>query len=115
MTTAPILGYARGYDGQLLPVDTPVLALLGAANRDPRAYPDPERFDVARSGVPHWGFGGGEHFCLGAHLARLEAQLAIGTLVRRLPGLELESEKLRFSESLFRVPARLPVRFRFRS
>jgi cytochrome P450 len=114
----PIIGTVRilhedvEWHGQLLAADTPVLALLGAANRDPRAYPDPERFDLTRNGVPHWGFGGGEHFCLGAHLARLEAQLAIGTLVRRLPELELEPGELRFSDSLFRVPARLPVRFR---
>ena len=66
--------------------------MIGAANRDPRAFPEPDRFDVPRRGAPHWGFGGGEHFCLGAHLARLEAQLAIGTLVRRLDGLELAGQ-----------------------
>ncbi len=114
----PILGTLRvlheevEFHGQSLPVDTPVLALLGAANRDPRAYEDPERFDVGRNGAPHWGFGGGAHFCLGAHLARLEAQLAIGTLVRRVPNLELTDAKLTWSDSLFRVPASLPVRFR---
>jgi cytochrome P450 len=100
------------WHGQSLPVDTPVLALLAAANRDPRAFHDPERFDVTRNGVAHWGFGGGAHFCLGAHLARLEAQLAIGTLVRRVPNLELAEAKLTWSDSLFRVPASLPVRFR---
>jgi len=114
----PILGTVRilheplEWHGQTLPPDEPVLALLAAANRDPRAYDEPDRFDITRIGVPHWGFGGGEHFCLGAHLARLEAQLAIGTLVRRLPGLGLESEHIEWSDSLFRVPAKLPVRFR---
>ena len=113
----PILGTLRvlhedvEWHGQTLAADTPVLALLGAANRDPRVFPDPDRFDVARRGAPHFGFGGGEHFCLGAHLARLETQLAIGTLVRRVRGMELTGEKLTWSESLFRVPARLPVRF----
>jgi hypothetical protein len=113
----PILGTLRvlheevEWHGQTLPVDTPVLALLGAANRDPRPFPDPERFDVTRVGVAHWGFGGGAHFCLGAHLARLEAQLAIGTLVRRVPNLRLTEARLRWSDSLFRVPASLPVRF----
>ena len=114
----PILGTVRilheplEWHGPTLPPDEPVLALLAAANRDPRAYDEPDRFDITRIGVPHWGFGGGEHFCLGAHLARLEAQLAIGTLVRRLPGLGLESEHIEWSDSLFRVPAKLPVRFR---
>jgi len=113
----PILGTLRvlhepvEWHGQTLAADTPVLALLGAANRDPRVFSEPDRFDVARNGPPHWGFGGGEHFCLGAHLARLEAQLAIGTLVRRVRGMELRDEKLTWSESLFRVPARLPVQF----
>ena len=116
----PILGTLRvlheevEWHGQTLPVDTPVLALLGAANRDPRAFPEPERFDVTRNGVAHWGFGGGAHFCLGAHLARLEAQLAIGTLVRRVPNMELTQARLTWSDSLFRVPASLPVHFRAR-
>ena len=111
LATLRLLHEDTEWHGQSLPADTPVLALLAAANRDPRAYADPERFDVARKGAPHWGFGGGAHFCLGAHLARLETQLAIGTLVRRLPKLELMDAKLRWSDSLFRVPASLPVHF----
>ncbi len=67
-----------------------VLCLLGAANRDPAVYPDPDRLDVARPNVRPLSFGGGIHFCLGAQLARIEAEVAISTLLRRLPGLTLD-------------------------
>ena len=61
--------------------------VLAAANRDPAVYPDPDRFDVARADVHHHAFGGGRHFCLGAHLARLEAQEAIRALLGRYSDL----------------------------
>ncbi len=67
-----------------------ILCLLGAANRDPSVYPDPDRLDIARHNVRPLSFGGGIHFCLGAQLARLEAEIAIGTLLRRLPNLVLD-------------------------
>jgi cytochrome P450 len=67
-----------------------ILCLLGAANRDPSVYPDPDRLDIARHNVRPLSFGGGIHFCLGAQLARLEAEIAIGTLLRRLPTLVLD-------------------------
>ena len=86
-----------------------VWALLAAANRDPAHFSDPERFDIERSPNPHLAFGGGAHLCLGTHLARMEAQTAIGRLLQRFPRLALESEKVEWGPSLFRVPARLPV------
>ncbi|HVJ54905.1 MAG TPA: cytochrome P450 [Aliidongia sp.] len=67
-----------------------VLSLLGAANRDPAAYPDPDRLDIARPNVRPHSFGGGIHFCLGAQLARLEGEIAINTLLARLPDLVLD-------------------------
>jgi cytochrome P450 len=67
-----------------------VLCLLGAANRDPAVYPDPDRLDIRRPNVKPLSFGGGIHFCLGAQLARIEAEIAIATLLRRLPGLRLD-------------------------
>jgi cytochrome P450 len=64
---------------------------------------------VGRAPNPHIAFGGGTHFCLGTHLARLEAQLAIGGLVARFPKLELASGEVQWGASLFRVPGRLDV------
>jgi cytochrome P450 len=67
-----------------------VLCLLGAANRDPAVYPDPDRLDITRPNVRPMSFGGGIHFCLGAQLARIEGEISIATLLRRLPDLRLE-------------------------
>jgi cytochrome P450 len=67
-----------------------VLCLLGAANRDPAVYPEPDRLNVTRRNIRPLSFGGGIHFCLGAQLARIEAEVAIATLLRRLPGLRLD-------------------------
>jgi cytochrome P450 len=97
------------FDGKIIPKDSQVFALLTAANRDPEVFPDPDRFDIERSPNPHVAFGGGAHICLGAHLARMEAAIAIGGLVRRFPKLRLISEKVEWGPSLFRVPGRLPL------
>jgi cytochrome P450 len=67
-----------------------VLCLLGAANRDPAVYRDPDCLDITRPNIRPLSFGGGIHFCLGAQLARIEAEIAIATLLRRLPGLMLD-------------------------
>ncbi len=64
-----------------------VSILLAAANRDPAVYPDPDRFDVSREDTHHHAFGGGAHLCIGAHLARAEAQAAVSALVGRYPRL----------------------------
>jgi cytochrome P450 len=69
--------------GRVIPGDRFVLMMIGSANRDPECFPDPARFDIARTPNPHIGFGHGIHACLGAALARLEARTAIPDLLRR--------------------------------
>jgi cytochrome P450 len=77
--------------GKRIPKGESVLCLLGSANHDPAVYPDhPERLDITRPNVKPLSFGGGIHFCLGAQLARIEAEVAISTLLRRLPELRLD-------------------------
>ena len=67
----------------------PVIAAMHSANRDATVFDEPDRFDIARGAGPHVGFGHGVHHCLGAQLARMELQVALGTLLDRLPGLAL--------------------------
>ena len=77
--------------GKRIPKGENVLCLLGSANHDPAVYPDhPERLDITRANVRPLSFGGGIHFCLGAQLARIEAEIAITTLLRRIPDLRLD-------------------------
>lgn len=77
--------------GKKIPKGESVLCLLGSANRDPAVYPDrPDSLDVTRPNVRPLSFGGGIHHCLGAQLARIEAEIAISTLLRRLPELRLD-------------------------
>lgn len=78
--------------GQPIPVGDEVAMLFGAANRDPRRFDDPTRFDVARGDTAHIGFGGGIHFCIGAPLARLELEASLDRLARTMPGVELAAE-----------------------
>jgi cytochrome P450 len=113
LLTMRILREDAEFGDKKIPCDAAVWAMLGAANRDPAKFPDPDRFDVSRTPNEHLAFGGGTHFCLGAHLARLESQIAIGSLVRRFQ-LERACEpgELELGKSLFRVLAKLPLRAR---
>lgn len=86
-------------EGHKIPHGAMVVAVIGAANRDPAHFSDPDRLDIARLANRHVAFGFGIHFCLGAPLARLEAQMAIGTLVQRAPHLRLATEAPEWRES----------------
>src|SRR6202161_3407672 len=78
--------------GKKIPKGESVFCLLGSANRDPAVFPDrPDQLDITRPNVRPLSFGGGIHFCLGAQLARIEAEIAISTLLRRLPDLRLDN------------------------
>jgi cytochrome P450 len=75
--------------GQLIKRGTPIIVVLGAANRDPGQFGEADQLDITRQNNKHLGFGYGIHYCLGAPLARLEGKIAINTLLQRLPDLRL--------------------------
>jgi cytochrome P450 len=99
--------------GVAIPAGTHVSVSVAAANRDPARYPDPDRFDPTRKNIGHLTFGGGPHLCLGMHLARMEAAVAIGALLDRLPDVRLDptTPPPRVAGVAFRSPAALPVEF----
>jgi cytochrome P450 len=86
--------------------------MLGAANRDPEQFPEPDRFDISRGEMRNASFGFGVHYCVGSPLGRLDGQIALDTLVRRFPTLRLESTLLEWQEApTFRGVKNLPVAF----
>jgi cytochrome P450 len=96
--------------GQPIAKGTELVPIIALANRDPDVFPDPDRLDITRADNRHLSFGGGIHLCLGAPLARLEGQEAIGRLVRRFPNLALEHEDVEWKPTTtIRGPARLPL------
>jgi cytochrome P450 len=88
-----------------------VFLLMNAANRDPRAYDDPDRIDLDRDGVPHLTFGYGAHICLGFPLARLEGQIALPALLKRWKQIEVPNDRLEWNDSMvLRGMKAMPVR-----
>ncbi|MFE6854758.1 cytochrome P450, partial [Streptomyces sp. NPDC057674] len=100
--------------GVTIPAGETVMLSLASANRDPDRFPDPDRLDVHRRDGGHLALGHGIHYCVGAPLARLETQIAVSTLLRRFPDLELAAPRddLRWRPSMrARGLVALPVRF----
>ena len=88
-----------------------VTNLIGAANRDPERFPDPDKLDITRHPNEHLGFGQGIHFCLGASLARLEGKIAFRAMMRRLPDMELVTDRVSYKPVIgIRSLETLPVR-----
>ena len=99
--------------GQAIPKGKVLLPMMGAANRDPKVFPDANRFDIARDPNPHIAFGHGIHFCLGAVLARAEGRVALSDLLGRLDNIQLATTEPWEPRAGLHVhgPARLPIRF----
>jgi cytochrome P450 len=115
---APVQALPRGTTeaitlaGGEIPAGATLLVYFGAANRDGRHFPDPERFDVGRNPIDHIGFGAGIHLCLGASLARLEARIALETLVGRVAEVELTAIPVQTEGALLRGLKSMPLMLR---
>lgn len=96
--------------GVTLPAGTPITIGIGAANRDPAQFPDPERFDVARKPNRHVAFGQGDHVCVGMNVARMEGRIAFSRLLARFPKIALNGQPQRDRRVRFRGFRSLPVR-----
>ena len=96
---APIQGFSRyvardlDMDGVLLPAGSRAIVFYGAANRDERKYPDPDRFDVLRRPADHLGFGAGPHACVGMNLARIEMVALFTALAKRVRRFTIEEQE----------------------
>jgi cytochrome P450 len=97
--------------GVRIPRGSLVAVLLASANRDAEKFENPDRFDIDRPAPAHLAFGLGNHFCIGASLARLEGQIALEMILTRLRGLKLETNIERHGSFLVRGPSTLPIRF----
>ncbi|MFE9396274.1 cytochrome P450 [Streptomyces flavidovirens] len=94
-----------------IPGGSRVVLVLGSANRDPEQFPDPDRLDITRHALRHSGFGFGSHYCVGAPLARAEAEICLTELLHRLPRLALTNEPVHYGDDLvFHGPDRMMVR-----
>jgi cytochrome P450 len=99
--------------GMHIPAGSVLSVCMGAANRDPSKFDDPDRFDIFRESRQHISFGFGPHMCLGMHLARMESRVALNRLFDRLPDLRLdpEAEDVHVHGLMFRSPKSLPTLF----
>ncbi|ACL56194.1 cytochrome P450 [Methylobacterium nodulans] len=96
--------------GRAFPAGTRITLCIGAANRDPEQFPDPDRFDIARDPNRHLAFASGIHQCVGMNVARLEGRIAIGRFLARFPAYALDGPPLRSQRVRFRGFLRMPAR-----
>ena len=87
-----------------------VFLMLNAANRDERAYPEPDRLDIGRDGAAHLTFGFGMHICLGFPLARLEGEISLPAVLQKFPRIEFAGEPQWINSMVFRGMSTMPVR-----
>jgi cytochrome P450 len=99
--------------GQVIPAGMLVLPMIGAANRDPAVFAEPDRFDISREPNPHLAFGHGIHSCIGAALSRMEAQIALGEFLQAVESFEIALDGPWEPRRALHVhgPSRLPIRF----
>ena len=97
------------FETAMVPAGTTLTLCIGAANRDPKVFKNPDRLDIARFPNPHLAFAGGIHGCAGMAVARLEARVAIPKLLQRYPGLKLAGKPVRAQRARFRRFTRLPM------
>jgi len=103
------------FSGVTIPANANVYAMLIAANRDPHYFTEPDLFDITRNEARHCSFGGGIHFCVGSHLARMNAEIAFNQMAKRFTAIEIDEAKIEWAPSLFRIPGSIPARFRLRA
>lgn len=109
--TSRVLWEDTQFGDTLIPADSVVVAVLIGANRDPAVYSDPDLFDISRKEAKHCSFGGGIHFCLGSHLARMNAEIAFSSIVKHIKDIKLDEDGFEWAPSLFRIPGKIPARF----
>jgi cytochrome P450 len=112
--TIRILWEDTRFGNIIIPANSTVWALLIAANRDPAIYSNANTFDISRNEAKHCSFGGGIHFCLGSHLARMNAEVAFSTMAKRFTDLRVDERAIEWAPSLFRIPGKIPAQFRAR-
>jgi len=97
-----------------IPANSDVFAILIAANRDPAYFSDPDSFDISRDEAKHCSFGGGIHYCLGSHLAKMNTEIAFTEMASRFTDIEVDESQMEWAPSLFRIPGKIPARFKLR-
>jgi cytochrome P450 len=95
--------------GTTVPAGSAILLLIGAANRDPRHFPDPDRLDLSRKPNKHLAFAGGPHLCVGFSLAKMEGRIAVSRFIERFPDYRLNGEAKRTGRVRFRGFSTFPA------